>query len=110
MVNFVQIHFFVRSNDDDDRVFFTLVSGRTKKTNKDGTFRLLDDPNSRHRVNIYVAKSLDYEKVPEYMLTLQVSNAPGLVAEAQLQINVKVSLVVNLSIKTGRRTLEQRYD
>ena len=75
----------------DDRVFFTLVNGRTEKTNKEATFRHVDNPLNARKVDIYLAKPMDYEKVSEYMLTIQVQNTPGLVAEAQLKIKVKVS-------------------
>ena len=68
-----------RSNiPGDDRVFFTLVIGRTEKTNKGGTFRHVDNPLNPRKVDIYLAKPMDYEKVSEYMLALQVQNTPGL--------------------------------
>ena len=40
-------------------------------------------------VKIFLAKTLVYENVNEYTLTLQVRNSPDLVAEAQLIIKVK---------------------
>ena len=57
---------------NDDRVFWKLITGRTEKTNKGGTFRVVEDSVNPRKVGIYVAKSLDYERVSEYMLTLQV--------------------------------------
>lgn len=50
----------------------------------------MDNPYNPRKVDIYLAKPMDYEKVSEYMLTLQVQNTPGLVAEAQLKIKVTV--------------------
>eukprot|EP00096_Caligus_rogercresseyi_P016358 TRINITY_DN898_c0_g1_i1.p1 TRINITY_DN898_c0_g1~~TRINITY_DN898_c0_g1_i1.p1 ORF type:complete len:1540 (+),score=519.42 TRINITY_DN898_c0_g1_i1:230-4849(+) len=73
---------------EDPTVFFQLVSGRTEQTNKDGTFRAVQDQNRPHICRIYLAKQLEYESVTQYTLTLQVRNAPDLVAEAQLIINV----------------------
>ena len=40
-------------------------------------------------MKIFLAKTLVYENVNEYTLTLQVRNSPDLVAEAQLVIKVK---------------------
>ena len=40
-------------------------------------------------VKIFLAKTLVFENVNEYTLTLQVRNSPDLVAEAQLIIKVK---------------------
>ena len=79
-----------RSNiPGDETVFFQLVSGRTEKTNKDGTFRAVQSPDDPKVCNIYLAKALVYEKVNEYTLTLQVRNSPDLVAEAQLTVKVQ---------------------
>jgi len=79
--------YVAKSNvDGDDRVFFQLVNGRTEKTNKDQTFRAVQSTRDPSTVAIYLAKPLSYEKVNEYMLTLQVRNTPDLVAEAQLRI------------------------
>ena len=50
----------------------------------DGTFRAKQDSADPTSVNIYLVKSLEYEKVNSYTLTLQVRNSPDLVAEAQL--------------------------
>ena len=49
---------------------------------------LLFLPGNHKEVNIYLAKTLVYENVNEYTLTLQVRNAPDLVAEAQLTVQV----------------------
>ena len=73
----------------DDTLFFHLVSGRTEKTNKDGTFRAKQDSDDPKSVNIYLVKPLEYEKVNSYTLTLQVRNSPDLVAEAQLTVIVE---------------------
>ena len=52
-----------------------------------------------NEVKIFLAKTLVYENVNEYTLTLQVRNSPDLVAEAQLIIKVKDvnNLVSNFS-------------
>jgi hypothetical protein len=39
-----------------------LVNGRTEQTNKDATFRAVPDPENQQRVNIFLAKALEYEK------------------------------------------------
>ena len=54
-----------------------------------------------NEVKIFLAKTLVYENVNEYTLTLQVRNSPDLVAEAQLIIKVKDvnNLVSNLQLK-----------
>ena len=78
-----------RSNiPSDDTVFFQLVSGRTEKTNKNGTFRAIQDNQNRNTVKIFLTKALEYEKVNSYTLTLQVRNSADLVAEAQLTVNI----------------------
>ncbi len=62
-----------RSNiPGDETVFFQLVSGRTEKTNKDGTFRAVQNQDDPRAVSIYLAKALEFEKVNAYTLTLQV--------------------------------------
>ena len=73
----------------DDTLFFHLVSGRTEKTNKDGTFVAKQDTQNPNSVQIYLVKPLDYEKVQSYTLTLQVRNNPDLVAEAQLTLQIE---------------------
>jgi len=73
----------------DPELFFELVNGRTEQTNKDTTFRHQQDENNQQRVNIYLNKALEFEKVQSYTLTLQVRNNKDLVAEAQLDIKVK---------------------
>ncbi|TRY62862.1 hypothetical protein TCAL_07709 [Tigriopus californicus] len=79
-----------RSNiPEDGTVFFQLVRGRTEQTNKDDTFRALASQSEPTAVHIYLAKPLEYEKVSEYTLTLQVRNSPDLVAEALLTVQVK---------------------
>ena len=52
-----------------------------------------------NEVKIFLAKTLVYENVNEYTLTLQVRNSPDLVAEAQLIIKVKdVNNLVSVKI------------
>ena len=59
------------------------LRNRTKST---FLFFITDNLNE---VKIFLAKTLVYENVNEYTLTLQVRNSPDLVAEAQLVIKVK---------------------
>ena len=73
----------------DPQVYFELVNGRTEQTNKEATFRAVVNRDNQNQVDIYQAKKLEYERVNEYTLTIQVRNNPDLVAEAQL--NIKVS-------------------
>ena len=82
--------YLAKSNiPDDETVFFQLVQGRTEQTNKDNTFRAVASTDRPNEVHIYLAKSLEYERVSEYSLTLQVRNSPDLVAEALLTIYIK---------------------
>ncbi len=74
---------------DDETVFFQLVRGRTEQTNKGDTFRAVQSNHEPNAVQLFVAKSLDYEKVDEYTLTLLVRNSPDLVAEALLTIKIE---------------------
>ena len=74
---------------DDPTVFFLLLNGRTEKTNKDGTFRYVQSQDNLNEVKIFLAKTLVFENVNEYTLTLQVRNSPDLVAEAQLIIKIE---------------------
>ena len=74
---------------NDPTVFFLLVTGRTEQTNKGNTFRAQPDPHDSNAVQIFLAKPLEYEKVSEYTLTLQVKNSPDLVSEALLTVKVK---------------------
>lgn len=73
----------------DETVFFQLLSGRTEKTNQDGTFRAVQNQDDPKAVSIYLAKALEFEKVSEYTLTLQVRNSPDLEAEAQLTVKIQ---------------------
>jgi hypothetical protein len=50
------------SISEEPVVFFELVNGRTEQTNKDATFRAVPDPENQQRVNILLAKALEYEK------------------------------------------------
>jgi len=73
----------------DPQVYFELVNGRTEQTNKEATFRAVPNEQNQRQVDIYQAKPLQFEKVNQYTLTIQVRNNPDLVAEAQLNIKVK---------------------
>ena len=68
--------------------------------NHDTWFHMISNiSDNLNEVKIFLAKTLVYENVNEYTLTLQVRNSPDLVAEAQLIIKVKDvnNLVSNFS-------------
>ena len=76
---------------------------KPRKRNKINILFFITD--NLNEVKIFLAKTLVYENVNEYTLTLQVRNSPDLVAEAQLVIKVKdvnnlVSAFSNSIIKT----------
>ena len=72
----------------DPQVYFELVNGRTEQTNKEATFRAVVNRDNQNQVDIYQAKKLEYERVNEYTLTIQVRNNLDLMAETQLRIKV----------------------
>lgn len=75
-----------QSNVAEPDLYFELVKGQTEQTNSDETFRILERGNS---VDILLAKSLDYEKVTQYMLTVRVKNAEQAAAETLLYVKVE---------------------
>ncbi|XP_052893938.1 DE-cadherin [Anopheles moucheti] len=66
-------------------VIFELIQGRAEQTNSKNTF-LLEQVNNT--ASIKLGKTLDYETVTEYTLTVSVKNSHDLVAEAVLKIKV----------------------
>jgi len=72
----------------DPQLYFWLVNGPTVRTNKEATFRAVVNLDNQNQVDIYQAKKLEYERVDEYTLTIQVRNNLDLLAEAQLSIRV----------------------
>ena len=72
----------------DPQVYFELVNGRTEQTNKEATFRAVVNRDRQSQVDIYQTKKLEYERIKEYRLTIQVRNNHDLVAEAQLRVQV----------------------
>uniref|UniRef100_A0A182K2E1 Cadherin domain-containing protein n=1 Tax=Anopheles christyi TaxID=43041 RepID=A0A182K2E1_9DIPT len=66
-------------------VIFELLQGRTEQTNSKHTF-LLEQINNT--ATIKLGKTLDYETVTEYTLTVSVKNSNDLIAEAVLKIEV----------------------
>ncbi|XP_052897559.1 DE-cadherin-like [Anopheles moucheti] len=66
-------------------VIFELIQGRVEQTNSKNTF-LLEQVNNT--ASIKLGKTLDYETVTEYTLTVSVKNSHDLVAEAVLKIKV----------------------
>ncbi|KAJ8923494.1 hypothetical protein NQ315_010072 [Exocentrus adspersus] len=55
----------------DKEIVFELIKGKTTQTNKDQTFVLFPD---NEKAYIRLARSLDYEMVTEYTLTVRVKN------------------------------------
>ncbi|XP_075165630.1 DE-cadherin [Haematobia irritans] len=67
-------------------VIFELITGRTEQTNSKKTFVFNQMENT---VSISLGKSLDYEAVTDYTLTMSVRNTYDLVAEHVLKIRVE---------------------
>uniref|UniRef100_A0A182N916 Cadherin n=1 Tax=Anopheles dirus TaxID=7168 RepID=A0A182N916_9DIPT len=67
------------------KVIFDLMQGRLEQTNLYNTF-LLEQINNTASVKL--AKTLDYEMVPEYMLTVRVRNSNGVTAQTVLKIKI----------------------
>jgi len=76
-------------------VFFELVKGSTERTNKENTFRAVEDLDKENQVHIHLAKPLEYEKVSSYTLTLRVTNALG--ESTEVELNIKVEDANNLA-------------
>ncbi|CAH1964482.1 unnamed protein product [Acanthoscelides obtectus] len=74
------------SNIDDKGVLFELMKGKTAQTNKDQTFLLFPDGNNTAYITL--VRSLDYETVPEYTLTVRIKNKKFM--EATMNIPVKI--------------------
>uniref|UniRef100_A0A182NJX9 Cadherin domain-containing protein n=1 Tax=Anopheles dirus TaxID=7168 RepID=A0A182NJX9_9DIPT len=66
-------------------VIFELMQGRSEQTNSKNTF-LLEQINNTASVKL--AKTLDYEMVTEYMLTVCVRNSHNLIAQTVLKIKI----------------------
>ncbi|XP_053674739.1 DE-cadherin [Anopheles nili] len=66
-------------------VIFELIQGRAEQTNSKNTFLLEQINNS---AMIRLGKTLDYETVTEYTLTVSVKNSHDLVSESVLKIKV----------------------
>ncbi|ETN59226.1 DE-cadherin [Anopheles darlingi] len=66
-------------------VIFELIQGRAEQTNSKNTFLLEQNNNT---ATIKLGKTLDYETVTEYTLTVSVKNSHDLVAETVLKIKV----------------------
>lgn len=72
----------------DPQVYFWLVNGPTVRTNKEATFRAVVNRDNQNQVDIYQVKKLEYERVNEYTLTIQVRNNLDMLAEVKLSIRV----------------------
>uniref|UniRef100_T1PGQ5 Cadherin n=1 Tax=Musca domestica TaxID=7370 RepID=T1PGQ5_MUSDO len=72
---------------DKPEVIFELITGRTEQTNSKKTFVFNQIKNNT--VTISLGKSLDYESVTDYTLTMSARNIYDLVAEHVLKIRVE---------------------
>ena len=77
--------FEAQSNIAEPDLYFELVKGQTQQTNSDETFRINERGNS---VDILLSKSLDFEQLTHYILTVRVKNAANVAAETVLEIFV----------------------
>lgn len=73
------------SDIEDPELQFQLLKGKTAQTNKDQTFKLIQEGQS---AKISLARALDYETVTEYKLTVRVVNKDQLAASVDLTINI----------------------
>ncbi|XP_055381774.1 DE-cadherin [Condylostylus longicornis] len=71
---------------DQPEVIFELITGRTEQTNSKKTFVLNQHGDT---VTINLGKSLDYEAITEYTLTVSVRNIWDLVAEHLIKIKIE---------------------
>lgn len=70
--NFFLFPLIYRSNSPDQIIFFELVNGQTQPTNKEATFTLESEGNVAY-LKLDTDKTLDYESVSEYTLTIRAS-------------------------------------
>lgn len=70
----------------DKEVAFELVKGRTAQTNKDQTFLLVPEKEVAY---IKLARSLDYEVVTEYTLTVRIRNKNLMDTSINIQIEIE---------------------
>ncbi|EDW61365.2 DE-cadherin [Drosophila virilis] len=76
----------VSNMPDKPEVIFELITGRTEQTNGKNTFVFNQIGNE---VTIKLGKSLDYEGITDYTLTMSVRNTFELAAEHQIKIKVE---------------------
>ncbi|ALC40498.1 shg [Drosophila busckii] len=76
----------VSNMPDKPEVIFELITGRTEQTNGKNTFVFNQIGNE---VTIKLGKSLDYEAITDYTLTMSVRNTFELAAEHQIKIKVE---------------------
>lgn len=76
----------VSNMPDKPEVIFELITGRTEQTNGKNTFVFNQMGNE---VTIKLGKSLDYEAITEYTLTMSVRNTFELAAEHQIKIKIE---------------------
>ncbi|KAG5874265.1 hypothetical protein JTB14_028072 [Gonioctena quinquepunctata] len=73
------------SNIKDKELVYELVKGKTFQTNSEQTFLLVPEGNVAH---IKLARTLDYETVTEYTLTVRVKNKDSM--DTSINIPIKV--------------------
>lgn len=71
---------------DKPELIYELITGRTEQTNSKKTFVF---NQIGENVSILLGKSLDYEAINEYTLTMSVKNSWDLISELTIRINVK---------------------
>lgn len=76
----------VSNMPDKPEVIFELITGRTEQTNGKNTFVFNQIGNE---VTIKLGKSLDYEAITDYTLTMSVRNTFELAAEHQIKIKIE---------------------
>lgn len=74
------------SNIPGDLPVFKLMPGRSEQTNLDNTFLLQQENDTAY---LKLAKRLDYERVNEYLLTVEIENKDNIKAQHKFQVRVE---------------------
>ncbi|CAG7733720.1 unnamed protein product [Allacma fusca] len=74
-----------RSENDDD-IYFELLTGQTEPTNKDKVFYI---DQVKNVASLKLDKALDYEKVSNYALTIRAVNKHNLAAETVITVEIE---------------------
>ncbi|GJQ67761.1 hypothetical protein Trydic_g21076 [Trypoxylus dichotomus] len=76
-----------QSNIKSNNLRFELIRGHTTQTNKDSTFKLT--PINETSAKITLGRTLDYETVTEYQLTVRVENKDSLAAAITIDFKIE---------------------